>query len=182
MNELVNVATVIQNLRDFKTRDNFRALFTQWKDMCKKILGSQKLKGRHLEEFTEGLLFKAFESYSKLEWHFEHKYKYYFLMRDYILSQAALFKKYGKVERTGRVYLERMSGEGAEIRAWEYVKALCSKIPPPNQIMPEQKQDLDEWYEVVEAGNTPEEPNLDEKFEYLERSGRSGRKEVKSQC
>jgi len=167
MNELVNVATVIQSLRDFKKRDNFQKAFTKWMSLCKKILGSHAMKGRYLEEFNQGLLFRGFESYAKIRWHFEHKYGYCFPMKSYLRAQAAYFKKYGKIERTGRVFLERIGGDEAETRAWGYCRKACGRIPPPvEQVMPERKQELEEWWEDVQAGKTPEEPNLVEKVAY----------------
>lgn len=168
MNELVNVATVIQNVRDFK-RGYRSERFLRWKLLCEEILGSHKLKGKFLEEFNEGLLFKGFESWAKLKWRFEYKYGYCFPMKYYLLSQAAYFRKYGKIEITGRVFLERTAGDEAETRAWEYCRKVCSMIPSPvEQVMPERKQELEEWWEAVQTGKTPEEPNLEEKVAYDE--------------
>jgi len=165
MSELVNVATVIQHLRDFKSQDNFRDLFTRWKSLCEKILGSHFLKGKHLEEFTEGLLFKAFESWVKIKSRVEHKYGYQFHIKDYIAAQSAYLRKYGKIESTGRVFLDRMAGEEAETRAREFFrKQHRSEL---STLTRERKQELEEWWETVEAGKTPEEPNLEEKAAYI---------------
>ncbi len=167
MNELVYVAMVVKGLRDFKTREKSQNAFTNWISLCKKFLGSHVLKRGYLEEFNEGLLLRGFESWAKIKWHFEYKYGFNFVMREYLLAQAAYFKKYGKIERTGRVFLERIGGDEAETRAWEYCKRACSMIPPPvEQVMPERKQELEEWWEDVKAGKTPEEPNLEEKVAY----------------
>ena len=55
-------------------------------------------------------------------------------------------------------------------------------IPPPvEQVMPERKQELEEWWEAVQAGKTPEEPNLEEKVAYAELRAREAEEHRKAE-